>query len=285
MSRTRSTAPAEAGAGTALLATASLAALPRVDLLPPEVAEGQRFAQVRLGLVGGLVATAAVVGGLYAHATAQVGDAQAELDGVRAQTVALTAQKAEYAEVPLVLAQVDQGRAKLAAALGQEVRWSYQLNSLGNELPPSVWVDEVSVSAAAVPVATTPTGTAGTTGTTGTGTTTTGTAPATGTAAAGAAALPGWTVTVTGKAERMEDVAAWLDVVAQRPGWSGATVSSAALEVEEGRKTTTFTSTVQVGGEALSKRYALPGAAAPAASPAAPATTSAPTTTTAQAGQ
>ena len=46
--------------------TTARAAMPRVNLLPPEIAEHRRFTRLRLGLAGVLAATVAVIGASYA---------------------------------------------------------------------------------------------------------------------------------------------------------------------------------------------------------------------------
>jgi len=220
---------------TVLAPVTSLAvsAPPRVDLLPPEIAEERRFAVVRLGLAGVLVLAVGAVGALHTLEARHVTQARAELATAQARSAALTRTVESHAEVPVVFAEVDANRARLAAALGQEVRWSYQMNDISLHLPRTVWVQSLTVAPATQGAAATP--------------------------AAPAAAGPAYTVTVSGKAAKVTDVADWLEVLAARTGWSDPAFTTAQVQVEGGRKVVTFESTAQVGAAALSRRYEIPG--------------------------
>ena len=211
-----------------------LATLPRVNLLPPEIEEHRRFRKVQVGLGAGVLAAVGVVGALTLAASASVNDAQSDLDAAKAQQTSLTAQKAQYAEVPLVFAQVDAAHAQLTRAMGQEIRWSYFLNDLSLNAPSKVWLESMTV-----------------------------TQDVDGTAAASAASsaqtsylTPGLgSVTFEGVGYSHNDVAAWLNALAKQKGLNQPYFTSSAKEEIGAQTAVRFSSQATITEEALSKRY------------------------------
>jgi Tfp pilus assembly protein PilN len=218
---------------TARDTTTRLATLPRVNLLPPEIGERRRFKRVQAGLGVGVVAAVGIVGLLALVANSQVSSAQDKLDTAKAQQTALQGTVAEYAEVPLVFAQVDAREAQLTQAMGKEVRWSYFLNDLSLSVPSKVWLTEMSmkqnVDDAALVAAT----------------------PAdTGYLQPGLA-----TLSFTGKGFTHNDVAAWLDALSKQRGLSQPYFTSSIKEPVGTKDSVTFSSSATVTDEALSKRW------------------------------
>lgn len=210
----------------------STAATPRVNLLPPEIEAARRFRRVQAGLGLTVVAAAGVVVGLYVSAVSSVDEAQGELDAATATHQTLQAEAARYAEVPAVLAEVDTVEAQVGQALGQEIRWSYLFNDLGVRIPLNVWLTQVTV----------------TQDVDGTLVADPATAPA--------GALPGiGSVQFTGKALKHNDVAAWLDAIAEQRGYADPYFSTSAREQIGERDVVGFTSSVTVTEDALSRRY------------------------------
>lgn len=213
-----------------------LAALPRVNLLPPEIEQQRRFRRVQAGLGVGVLAAAGVVGALTLLAAAAVSDAQTELDAAKAEGSRLQAQQAQYAEVPVVYAQVEAAQAQLTQAMGQEVRWSYFLNDLSLKIPGKVWLTTMTVTqdvdGAAAAAATNPT-------------------------TPGATYLqPGLgTVTFEGKAYAHNDVAAWLDALAKQQGLTQPYFTASTKEEIGTEVAVTFSSQATITEEALSGRY------------------------------
>jgi hypothetical protein len=113
----------------------SLATLPRVNLLPPEIGEQRRAKRVQTGLGVGVLAAAGVVGAMFLVANGQVGSAQDQLDASNQRGTQLQAKADQYAEVPLVYAQVEAGEATVQLAMGKEIRWSHFLNDLSIRTP------------------------------------------------------------------------------------------------------------------------------------------------------
>lgn len=214
------------------LTTTHLATLPRVNLLPPEIGERRRFRHVQAGLGAGVLASLLAVGALFLLAAGQVDRAQEDLDANVAEASVLQAQVNEFAEVPLVYAQVEAAQAQVGQAMGQEIRWSYYLNDLSLKTPNRVWLESMTVtqtdqSAAVV-------------------------APVT-----GEYATPGiGSIAFDGRGYSHNDVAAWLDSLARQKGYTqpyftDSTVSALA----DKDKAVTFTSTVTLTEDALSRRY------------------------------
>ena len=213
----------------------SVATLPRVNLLPPEIGEQRRFRKVQAGLGAGVLAAVGVVVAFTLLANAAVSDAQSDVDAATAKQAQLQEQRAQYAEVPLVYAQVEAAEAQLGQAMGKEVRWSYFLNDLSLKVPGKVWLTSMTVTqnvedaAAAAVVAVPATGTYLTTGI--------------------------GTVTFQGNGYAHNDVAAWLDALAKQKGLTQAYFSNSTKEKIGTERAVTFTSQATVTEEALSKRY------------------------------
>src|SRR5690242_19946726 len=115
--------------------TVALGALPRVNLLPPEIAEGRRLRRIQLGLGGAVLGAVGVVALLYVGAVGGVSSAQSDLDAATAKHSALQAQTAKYREVTAVYARAAAAQTLLTQAMGQEVRYSQLLNDLSLSVP------------------------------------------------------------------------------------------------------------------------------------------------------
>lgn len=218
------------------LTATSVATLPRVNLLPPEIDEQRRARKVQLGLGVGVLGALGVVGALTLLAAGQVSDAQDDLDAAKARNTTLQAKANEYAEVPLVFARVDAARAQLSQAMGQEVRWSYLLNDLSLKTPSKVWLTkmtvEQNVDGALV------------------------TAPAATATTAGQYLTPGiGTVTFEGNGLQHNDVAAWLDALAKQKGLTQPYFTKSEVKLIGTEKSVEFVSQATITEESLSGRY------------------------------
>lgn len=207
--------------------------LPRVNLLPPEIAEHRRFRRIQAGLAGSLVGAVAVVAALYVGAHGGVSSAQSELDTARAEQTGLQQQVAALGDVSATYGSVAAARAALATAMGDEVQWSRYLNDLSLRIPDNVWLTNMSVApAGSTPAATTAT-----------------------TAAASGAPAAVATITFTGVAFSHDDVAVWLESLARQKGYANAYFTSSTEAKIGPRTVVNFASTVTVTADALSKRY------------------------------
>jgi Tfp pilus assembly protein PilN len=210
------------------------ATVPRVNLLPQEIIDARRFRTVQRALV----VVVAVVVVLCALATGwaqtDVSSARVSLEATRAETLGLQREQARYAEVPKVSADLDQARAAREAALGKDVLWYRFLTDLAVNTPDRTALSSVTITMNV-------SGGQSTTSVTGSQ------APA----SSGLGS-----VTVSGKANRFVDVAAWLDAAARVNGLTDTSLQSAVRE--DGGSASwkiTYAGSAVISSAALSHRY------------------------------
>ena len=210
--------------------------LPRINLLPPEIAEAAKFRRFQFAMGGAVAAAVVIVGALYVHGQSSVSSAQDELDNAQAQQTTLQQTLASLHGVQDVYAQVAAKQAMLTQAMGQEVRWSRYLADLSLRVPDKVWLTNVTATETAT----------GLTGAAPVAPTTPGTTAGIG------------TITFAGIAFSHDDVAAWLDVLAKERGFAEPYFSN-STETQIGPRTVVnYTSSVVMTDEAKSGRFATP---------------------------
>lgn len=213
------------------LTTTRATALPRVNLLPPEIGEQARFRKVQSGLALAVLAAAGLAGFLYFMAAGAAAEAGRELDATRTTTATLQADAAKYAEVPQVYTQVAAARAQLSQAMGQEIRWSYYLNDLSLHIPKDLWLDRLTVTQNVDA--------------------TTGTLPTANPTSSAAVA----TVTFEGTALEHVDVAAWLRSLMKMQGHYDPYFTRSDRTTIGDTPVVNFDSSVSINDKALSGRY------------------------------
>jgi Tfp pilus assembly protein PilN len=219
--------------------------LPRVNLLPPEIAEQKKARRIQMGLGAVGVGAVVVVGALYLSATHSVTAANSDLQAAQEHTTQLQGQVAQYGEVTAITAAAATAQQQLVTAMGDEVRYSQLLNDLSLSVPSNVWLKSLTY-AAATPTAPGAAGAAGAT-----------TLPS-GSTAAGAVA-PVATFTVTGIGFSHEDVALWLESIAGlNKTYANPYFSNSTEALMGTRKIVNFTSTATVVSTARSGRYTTP---------------------------
>ncbi len=178
-----------------------LAQMPRVNLLPPEIAEAAKLKRLKVMLGALLLAAMAAVVLIYFFVSSQLGGAQDDLSTAQAQGNALQSEVATYAEVPMVLAEVDAAQANLATASTPEIRWSFYLNDLSLTIPKTTRLTAITAlnDAAAAQLG-------------GTVTTAEGLSTPLGQASMGSIAF-------TGRSTNFDAVAAWLQSLAKQKGY------------------------------------------------------------------
>lgn len=213
--------------------------LPRVNLLPPEIAEREVFRRCQIGMGAALLATAGVVGLLVVGASQSVSSAKSDLAGAQSEQSSLQVEAAKYKNVTAIYAAADAAQAQLASAMGDEVRYSQLLTDLSLTVPSNVWVASIAFSQTAP-----------------------GTAPATGAAsttaatpAAAATSGPIGTLTVSGTGFSHDDVAAWLEAIGGLRTYDSPYFSSSTESLLGTKPIVNFTSTANVTPKALSGRY------------------------------
>jgi Tfp pilus assembly protein PilN len=215
-------------------AAVSLDSLPRVNLLPPEIAESRRFRRIQMGLGGAVLGAVGIVAMLYVAASSSVSSAQNSLDTATAQHSSLQAETAKYSQVTAIYGRAAAAQAMLTQAMGEEVRFSQFMNDLSLTVPESVWLKNVTftqtvATTAPAPVTTTPLTTPG----------------------IGA-------VTFTGVGFSHDDVAVWLESLASQKGYADPYFTNSTEALLGTRKTVNFTSTATLTSAAYSGRYTKP---------------------------
>lgn len=210
-------------------------ALPRVNLLPPEIAQARRFRRVQSGLVGAVVASGLVVGLLYAAAAGGVSDAHGKVDAAAQDQRSLTATAGKYHDVTATYTRASDAQALLTAAMGTEVRYSTFLEALTRTVPDGVWLKDLSYTQDA---------------------------PGAPAAAPAAGALPGSAptgigkITVSGVAFEHDQVADWLDALAAQQGYGAPLLTTSGETLLGTRTVVNWTTTVTLTPQAESGRYA-----------------------------
>lgn len=213
-----------------------LAQMPRVNLLPPEIAAAAKLKRLKL-MLGLLVlgAMSLVVLG-YLFASSRIGGAEESLAAAQADGAQLQADVATYAEVPQVLAEVDAAQANLGTAMTPEIRWSFYLNDLSLTIPKTTRLTSMTVvnTAAADQVsgAVTEVGTP-------------------------LGAVTMGSITFSGKSTDFDAVAAWLQSLARQEGYLEPSVQNVTKADGEGAEDTFYDveSNTQLSLEAASGRY------------------------------
>jgi len=218
---------------TQTVEAASVGTMPRVNLIPPEIAEAARFRQLQLAMGAAIAVSAVIVGGLYMHERSGVSSAQAQLDASQAQHTSLQTKLAGLQTVKDTFDQVTAKQGLLTQAMGQEIRWSYFLNDLSLKTPSDVWLNTVTAAETTAPGATAPT------------------SPSTGTVASNVVG----SVTVTGTGLRHDDVAKWLDTLSRLKGFADPTFQSSTETAIGPRNVVGFATSAGVTIDALSNRY------------------------------
>lgn len=208
--------------------------MPRVNLLPPEIAERATLRKAQFAMAGAGLAAVAVVGVMYMNASAKVNDANEAKADAAAASVKLNTQLKSLQNVRDIYAQVDAAKATLASAMSTEVLWSSYLHDLTLTIPENVWLTSFSASMSK-PVTT---------------------VKKAGVATSGPVLDPGLgTVTIAGTAFTHDDVAAWLESLAKQKGYVNPYFTQSIEALIGERKVVNFTSTVNVTSAALSNRY------------------------------
>jgi len=211
--------------------------MPRVNLLPTEIAEAAKFRRFQLAMGAAVVGALAIVGFLYVHGKSDVSSAQSDLQSAQAQQAAAQQELASLSSVSAVYAQVAAKQAMLQQAMGQEIDWSTYLSDLSLRVPDNVWLTNLNATESntgfsATPAAVPPSGVLSTTGI--------------------------GTITFGGVAFSHDDVATWLDMLAKEKGFADAYFSNSTRGLIGHRKVVNYTSSVVLTDDAKSGRYTKP---------------------------
>jgi len=221
------------------LTATTLANLPGVNLLPPEIHERQRLRQVQVGLGVAVLAAIGGVAMLYMSGGGSVTTAQAGLATAQAKQVTLNHKIADLQFVSQAQSAVDSSEAALTQATSTEIHWSDYLADLATLLPTGVWVSQVSFSETVLPGSlATPDG-----------------APA----SVGTVQITGTALAPGGFSNAHNGVAAWLDSAVKEKGFADPWFGQSAERFIGTQKVAGFTSSLTLTSDALTKRCAQPG--------------------------
>lgn len=225
---------------TQTVQSAGVVAMPRVNLMPPEIAEGARLRRLQLAMGGAVLVSAVLVAGLYMHEKSNVSSARSQLQSEQTQQASLNQKLASLSSVKQTFAEVQAKQGLLGQAMGQEIRWSYVLNDLSFRIPSNIWLTSMVASETS----------AGGTSESAASTTT----PTTLTATPSAAAPIG-SITFGGVGFKHDDVATWLDALARERGFTDPQFTSSAEAAIGARTIVNWATSVELDAKALSNRY------------------------------
>lgn len=228
---------------TQTVQSAGTGTMPRVNLMPPEIAEAARFKQIQAGLGAAVVGALVISGLLYMHERSGVSDAKQALASAQQTNASLQVKLHSLDAVKETFAAVQARQSMLATAMGSEVRWSFILNDLSFRMPANVWLTGLSVSQ-------TPPAAAVTAGPS--------TLNSTAGAAAAPVAVPIGTITFDGVGFKHDDVAAWLDSLAKEKSFINPMFTSSIESAIGTHNVVTFGTTVTLTSDAESLRYQAP---------------------------
>lgn len=138
-----------------------LGASPRVNLLPPEVADRKRGASIRRTVILAVVGAVLISAAGYGYASWHSIDSALKLSSAQAETTSLLAQQNEFAEVRSLAQMKDTIKDALIVGGATEIEWKVYYEKIVATLPADVALDsfvaEASSPIANLPVATTPT--------------------------------------------------------------------------------------------------------------------------------
>jgi Tfp pilus assembly protein PilN len=229
---------------------------PRANLLPPEIAERAALRKMQVMLAAAVIACGGIVGAGYVTTSHGKAPAKAALAQAQAEQQTLNREKAALAPAQAAHAQVLAAKQALTAAMGAEVLWSNQLDTLRRRLPAGVSLTTLSVSP------TDPTGSGAPSSSTavqlpaGPGGTANSASTAASSTATGASTATNYiaSVQISGFADDNPHVATFLDTLAAMPGWANVYLTNTTAK-SPNNGSVTFAITANITQAALSHRY------------------------------
>jgi Tfp pilus assembly protein PilN len=202
-------------------------ALPRVNLLPPEIKEEQRLRRVKVAMAAVVAVAIAAVVLLDVQGGHSVSDAKAQLAAAAEQNAQINRELASYSDVKATAAQLAANKALLDQSMSTEVQWSGYLADFSVVLPSTTWLTSLTFSSQLAPGSlASPSQASGNIG----------------------------TITVQGVAMKYENLADWLDSLNPENGLSGIYFSNASEQYIGSTKTVTFQASADLTAAALCEK-------------------------------
>lgn len=118
---------------------------PPINLLPVRVARARTERRQRALVGAGVVAFAAVLGGLSLVRSSSVDAARIEASEAEDRRASLEAQVGALQEVETLQASITKGGGMVSASLAGDIEWSSVINGIAKVLPHDVWLTSLSV--------------------------------------------------------------------------------------------------------------------------------------------
>ena len=209
------------------------AVVARVDLLPPEAGNARSGRVLKAGLAAGLLGVLAVAGAAYGITAGHVDTATEALAAEQQRTLQLQREQQSYAEVPVVLAQLQSAQEVQREVTATEVPMYALLDRLATSAPAGVTFTSVQATVSAASAASADASTTGTSA-----------------VAADPLSVPGTgTVSITGQTRDQTEVPTWMDQAATLPELDDVRLTTSALDPATG--VVTFSATATLTDDAL----------------------------------
>jgi Tfp pilus assembly protein PilN len=187
------------------LTTTTLASLPRVNLLPPEIHERRKLQQVQMGLAVAVLISVAGVGLIYVNGKGGVTSAQTQYAAAQSQQTTLNQKIQALQYVTQTQAAVGSAEAALTQATASEIHWSDYLADMTVLVPRGVWITQLSLAETVSPGSLA--------------------SPADAPAVVGSVQVAGTAMSPGGGSAAHNGVASWLDSVVKEKGFVSPWVS------------------------------------------------------------
>lgn len=206
--------------------------LPQVNLLPPEVRSARALRAVKVWLALVVVAALVLIGLAYGYATIEEGAAQSDLDRANADTQDLHTEQRTYADVPVVLGQLQTLEAARILGSSTEVMWEDYVGAVSAVTPPGVTIESIGYGGAN---------------------------PMTSADVADVLVEDSMgVITFAGRAPTTLETAAWMDALDSIPGLSNAWISTEEIDGTDTVSYYKITGRVNVTSAALALRFLAP---------------------------
>lgn len=121
-------------------------AVPRADLLPPEIKAGKKLKSQRRGLMAALIAVVVVTAAAYAGATYLSQTRADALAAANARTAEIVADQVQYAELAQANTAIAAAEAARISATTTEIDWSSEIADVVGTLPDGAELTALTVT-------------------------------------------------------------------------------------------------------------------------------------------